>query len=133
MSGAVSFVLGLLGLGAAGGVSVGQSISDNKKMAEYRAEYGLDADAETKKMRKRVKEEWWQICSWSHNCLGECWYNPDSHVSTAMMRKRWLRRHLEAKGIPYDDVVLDDCCGVTDEKRRIRMMYSAGKKRHGWF
>ena len=34
MSGAVSFVLGLLGLGAAGGVSVGQSISDNKRVSQ---------------------------------------------------------------------------------------------------
>lgn len=36
MSGAVSFVLGLLGLGAAGGVSVGQSVSQKKKKPNWR-------------------------------------------------------------------------------------------------
>lgn len=132
MSGAVSFVLGLLGFGAAGGVSAAQGVNERREEAEYRAAYGLDTDAETRRMRKRVEEEWWQICSWNHNCLGECWYVPDSHMSTAMMRKRWFRRHLEAKGIPYDDVVLNNCCGVTAEKRRIEMMYNAGKRRR-WF
>lgn len=84
--------------------------------------YGWDADAETKKMRKRVEEEWRQIASWNHNCLGECWYIPGNHMSTAMMRKRWFRRHLEAKGIPYDDVVLDKVTGVTADKIRKQML-----------
>ena len=96
MSGAVSFVLGLLGFGAAEGVSAVQGVSQRKKEAEQAEIYGdNNVDAETRKMRKRVEEEWWQICSWSHNCLGECWYIPGSHMSTAMMRKRWFRRHLE--------------------------------------
>lgn len=132
MSGAVSFVLGLLGLGAAGGINAAQGVSQKREEAEYRTAYGLDADAETKKMRKRVEDEWWQICSWNHNCLGETWYVPGSSMSIPMMRKRWFRRHLDAKGIPYDDVVLNNCCGVTAEKRRIEMMYSAGKHRR-WF
>nr|DAL66753.1 MAG TPA: hypothetical protein [Bacteriophage sp.] len=122
MSGAVSFVLGLLGFGAAGGINLGQSVSQKKKEAELAEMYGWDADAETKKMRKRVEEEWRQIASWNHNCLGECWYIPGNHMSTAMMRKRWFRRHLEAKGIPYDDVVLDKVTGVTADKIRKQML-----------
>lgn len=67
MSGAVSFVLGLLGFGAAGGVSAAQGVSQRKKEAEQAEIYGdNNVDAETRKMRKRVEEEWWQICSWSH-------------------------------------------------------------------
>ena len=34
MSGAVSFVLGLLGLGASGAVSAGQSMSDKKRASQ---------------------------------------------------------------------------------------------------
>ena len=33
MSGAVSFVLGLLGLGAAGGINAGQNAAENKRIA----------------------------------------------------------------------------------------------------
>lgn len=123
MSGAVSFVLGLLGFGAAGGVSAVQGVSQRKKEAEQAEIYGdNNVDAETRKMRKHVEEEWWQICSWSHNCLGECWYIPGSHMSTAMMRKRWFRRHLEAKGIPYDDVVLNNVTGVSFERLQQKML-----------
>lgn len=123
MSGAVSFVLGLLGFGAAGGVSAAQGVSQRKKEAEQAEIYSdNNVDAETRKMRKRVEEEWWQICSWSHNCLGECWYIPGSHMSTAMMRKRWFRRHLEAKGIPYDDVVLNNVTGVSFERLQKKML-----------
>lgn len=132
MSGAVSFVLGLLGLGAGGAISTGQSISENKRIAEYKAAYGYDADAETRKMYKRVEEEWWQMCNRSRNCLGETWLDPNDHRSVAMRRKSWFRRHLQAKGIPYDEVILDRVTGVTAEKRRIEMMRSAGKRRR-WF
>lgn len=133
MSGAVSFVLGLLGLGASGAVSARQNMSENKKIAEYKAAYGYDADTETQKMYKRVEEEWWIMCKRSRNCLNETWLDPNSHVRPTIRRKNWFRRHLEAKGIPYDEVILDRVTGVTAEKRQIEMMYSAGKKRRGWF
>mgnify|MGYP000156374656 FL=1 len=43
-------------------------------------------------------------------------------MSTAMMRKRWFRRHLEAKGIPYDDVVLNNVTGVSFERLQQKML-----------
>lgn len=59
MSGAVSFVLGLLGLGAAGGINLGQSVSQKKKEAELAEMYGWnETDIEVKKMRERVRKEW---------------------------------------------------------------------------
>ena len=122
MSGAVSFVLGLLGFGAAGGVSAVQGVSQRKKEAELAEMYGWNADTETQKMRKRVEEEWRQINKWNHNCLGETWYLPDSCMSIPMMRKRWFRRHLEAKGIPYDEVILDKVTGVSFERLQKQML-----------
>ena len=122
MSGAVSFVLGLLGFGAAGGVSAVQGVSQRKQEAELAEMYGWNADTETQKMRKRVEEEWRQIASWNHNCLGETWYLPDSCMSIPMMRKRWFRRHLEAKGIPYDEVILDKVTGVSFERLQKQML-----------
>ena len=122
MSGAVSFVLGLLGFGAAGGVSAVQGVSQRKKEAELAEMYGWNADTETQKMRKRVEEEWRQIASWNHNCLGETLYLPDSCMSIPMMRKRWFRRHLEAKGIPYDEVILDKVTGVSFERLQKQML-----------
>ena len=122
MSGAVSFVLGLLGFGAAGGVSAVQGVSQRKKEAELAEMYGWNADTETQKMRKRVEEEWRQNASWNHNCLGETWYLPDSCMSIPMMRKRWFRRHLEAKGIPYDEVILDKVTGVSFERLQKQML-----------
>lgn len=73
------------------------------------------------------------MCKRSRNCLGETWVDPNSHVRPTIRRKNWFRRHLEAKGIPYDEVILNRVTGVTAEKRQIEMMYSAGKKHRGWF
>ena len=72
MSGAVSFVLGLLGLGAAGGINLGQSVSQKKKEAELAEMYGWnETDIEVKKMRERVRKEWWSIPDCHPNCLGK--------------------------------------------------------------
>ena len=72
MSGAVSFVLGLLGLGAAGGINLGQSVSQKKKEAELAEMYGWnETDVEVKKMRERVRKEWWSIPDCHPNCLGK--------------------------------------------------------------
>ena len=46
MSGAVSFVLGLLGLGTAAGIDLGQSVSQKRKEAEMARECGWDAKGE---------------------------------------------------------------------------------------
>ena len=131
MSGAIAFIEGLFGLAAASGISAGQSVSQAKRDAEYRAAYGLDADTETKKMRKRVEEEWWVMCRRTRNCLGETFV--DSPGRLTIRRKNWFRRHLEAKGIPYDEIVLDNCCGITAERAQMELLKNAGKKRRGWF
>lgn len=55
MSGAVSFVLGLLGLGTAAGIDLGQSVSQKRKEAEMARECGLDAKGERANMSGFVK------------------------------------------------------------------------------
>ena len=55
MSGAVSFVLGLLGLGTAAGIDLGQSVSQKRKEAEMARECGWDAKGERAKMYERVR------------------------------------------------------------------------------
>lgn len=61
MSGAVSFVLGLLGLGTAAGIDLGQSVSQKRKEAEMARECGWDAKGERAKMYERVRKEWSSI------------------------------------------------------------------------
>lgn len=133
MSGAVSFVLGLLGLGASGAVSAGQSVSQAKKKAELAEMYGWnETDIEVKKMRERVRKEWWSIPDCHPNCLGKWPQDYPSNLGPYYQTKYWFRDHLKAKGIPYDDVILDDVCGVNYEKLLNQRLREAGKKRHGW-
>ena len=47
--------------------------------------------------------------------------------------KFWFRDHLNAKGISYDDAILDEVCGVNYEKLMNKMLFEAGKKRRRWF
>ena len=103
MSGAVSFVLGLLGLGAATGVSAVQDAGINKKKDQVAGFHCWEGDPETLKMRRRVRDEWMS------------------------------KAHLDAKGIPYDDEILDEVSHVNGDRNNIALMYSAGKKRRGWF
>lgn len=57
MSGAVSFVLGLLGLGASGAVSAGQSMSDKKRASQLPSVQCWNTDSETLQMRERIISE----------------------------------------------------------------------------
>lgn len=59
MSGAVSFVLGLLGFGAAGGVSAVQGVSQKKAVHKAAEEMGYVGTPEVLRMRERVRKEWW--------------------------------------------------------------------------
>lgn len=65
MSGAISFFLGLFGLGAAGAVNAGQNISQSKKQAElgqiYTARAADRSDADLRQMHERVRKEWRSI------------------------------------------------------------------------
>lgn len=62
MAGAFSFVLGMLGLGAAGAVSAGQNAKIKKADYQYGEEHGLHGTSEVLQMRERVRKEWWSIC-----------------------------------------------------------------------
>ena len=75
MSGAISFFLGLFGLGAAGAVNAGQNISQSKKQAEldqiYTAQAADRSDADLRQMHERVRKEWQSIPDCHPNCLGK--------------------------------------------------------------
>lgn len=132
MSGAVSFVLGLLGLGAAGGVNVGQSISENKRVSQVPGIDVWDADTETNKMRERVYKEWMNLGS--INCLGKWPSEYPTGRYQHSQRRNWFRAHLEAKGIPYDDEILDEVTGINGERSRMRMIDDARRRaRNKWF
>lgn len=133
MSGAVSFVLGLLGLGAAAGVSAVQDAGINKKKDQVAGIHCWEGDTETLQMRRRVYDEWMSLHGGGPNCLGK-W--PSEYPTGRYMHSKyryWFKAHLDAKGIPYDDEILDEVSHVNGDKNRIALMYSAGKKRRGRF
>lgn len=137
MSGAISFVLGLLGFGTSAGVSAGQSIGQAKKQVEmdqiYKAQAEDRYDADLRQMHDRVRKEWYNIPDCHPNCLGKWPQDYPSGMGLYYRDKFWFRDHLKAKGIPYDDEILDEVCGVNYEKLLKKRMYEAGKKRRGWF
>ena len=133
MSGAVSFVLGLLGLGAAAGVSAVQDAGINKKKDQVAGIHCWEGDTETLQMRRRVRDEWMSLHGGGPNCLGK-W--PSEYPTGRYMHSKyryWFKAHLDAKGIPYDDEILDEVSHVNGDRNNIALMYSAGKKRRGWF
>lgn len=133
MSGAVSFVLGLLGLGAATGVSAVQDAGINKKKDQVAGIHCWEGDPETLKMRRRVRDEWMSLHGGGPNCLGK-W--PSEYPTGRYLHSKyryWFKAHLDAKGIPYDDEILDEVSHVNGDRNNIALMYSARKKRRGWF
>lgn len=133
MSGAVSFVLGLLGFGAAGGVSAVQGVSQAKKQAELdKIDVARAVDrtnAELRQMHDRVRKEWWSIPDCHPNCLGKWRSAYPSGKGPYYQTKYWFRDHLQAKGIPYDDAILDEVSGVNYEKLLKKRLNDACKKR----
>ena len=129
MSGAASFILGLLGLGAAGAVSAGERVSYAKKKAELDEMYGRnERDPKILEMRERVRKEWWSIPDNHPNCLGKWSFEYPSHLGPYYQDKFWFKAHLDAKGIPYDDVILNDVCGVNYEKLLKKQMMNPNRK-----
>ena len=129
MSGAVSFVLGLLGFGVAGGVDVCQSAKQRKKATEMAEMYGWnEKNTDILAMRERVRKEWWSIPDNHPNCLGKWQCSYPSDKGLYYQTKYWFKDHLDAKGIPYDDVVLDDVCGVNYEKLLKKQLNEIGRK-----
>lgn len=61
MSGAASFVLGLLGLGASAGINASQSIKQKKADYQYGEECGLHGTPDVLRMRECVRKEWWDV------------------------------------------------------------------------
>ena len=135
MSGAISFVLGLLGLGTGAAVGAGQNMSQSKKIAEMNRMTGADATGERARMYDRVWKEWWNTPYEGMNCLGkfQCEYQSGPYLHSKT--RNWFRAHLDAKGIPYDDIILDKVSGVTGDKIRNQMVHDAVVKaqRRGWF
>lgn len=129
MSGAISFVLGMLGLGAAGAVSAGESASLNKRVEEHNRMSGADATGERRLMYDRVWKEKRSIHDGCPNCLGKwrCEYPTGRYMHS--QTRNWFKAHLDAKGIPYDDIILDEVSGVNSDKRAIKMMQQAGTRK----
>lgn len=61
MSGAASFVLGLLGLGASAGINASQSIKQKKAVHKAVEEMGYVGTPDVLRMRERVRKEWWDV------------------------------------------------------------------------
>lgn len=137
MSGAIAFIEGLFGLAASAGVSAGQEIGQAKRQAEmdqlYKAQAEDRSNAELRKMHDRVREERWSIPDCHPNCLGKWPQDYSSSMGLYYREKFWFRDHLKAKGIPYDDEILDEVCGVNYEKLMNKRLFEAGKKHRGWF
>ena len=133
MAGAFSLFLGMFGLGAAGVVSAGQNAKIKKADYQYGEEHGLHGTSEVLQMRERVRKEWWSIPDCHPNCLGKWPSAYSDRMGPYYQTKFWFRDHLNAKGIPYDDAILDEVCGVNYEKLMNKMLMEAGKKRRRWF
>ena len=114
MAGAVSFVLGLLGLGAGAGVSAGQTLSQKKAEYQMADEMGYIGTPDVLQMRERVRKEW---VSMSGNVYNACnkpkdYYGNPWKIPLCYVKKNWFIAHLKEKGIPYDEVVVNDVTGV---------------------
>lgn len=116
MAGAWSFIQGLFGLGTAAGVGVGKSIIQSKKEYEFAMEHGLYADEETKKMRERVQEEWYHTHKACPNAAGRSLFSYSDRMGPSYQKKYWFEDHLKAKGIPYDEIILEKVTGVSYDK-----------------
>lgn len=129
MSGAVSFVLGLLGLGASGAVNAKNGIEQMKKQAEldqiYTAQATDRSNSEIRQMHDRVRKEWHNIPDCHPNCLGKWPHDYSDRMGPYYQTKFWFRDHLNAKSIPYDDAILDEVCGVNYEKLMNKMLDDA--------
>ena len=112
MSGAVSFVLGLLGLGASGAVSAGQSMSDKKRASQLPSVQCWNTDSETLQMRERVYKEWMSLHGGGLNCLDKWPSEYPGGPYQHSHHRNWFRAHLEAQKIPYDDEILDEVTGI---------------------
>ena len=78
-------------------------------------------------MRERVRKEWWSICGKTYNACERpaSSYGDFSRTPWCYLKKRWFIDHLNKKGIPYDDLVVDDVTGVTfyESQKRTSQAY----------
>lgn len=78
-------------------------------------------------MRERVRKEWWSICGKTYNACERpaSSYGDLSRTPWCYLKKRWFIDHLNKKGIPYDDLVVDDVTGVTfyESQKRTSQTY----------
>lgn len=134
MSGAVSFVLSLLGLGASGAVSAEQSMSDKKRASQLPSVQCWNTDSETRQMRERVYKEWMSLHGGGLNCLDKWPSEYPGGPYQHSHHRNWFRAHLEAQKIPYDDEILDEVTGINGERARKQMLENTCRRAHrGWF
>ena len=130
MSGAIAFIKGVLGLAASAGVSAGQEASYAKRAAQTP---GMNPSAETSALLGRVREERLKIHDGCPNCLGKWISEYPTGPYMHSQERNWLRAHLDAKGIPYNDEVLDKASHVEGDRIRHQMIQQAIKRNRGWF
>lgn len=130
MSGAIAFIKGVLGLAAAAGVSAGQEASYAKRAAQTP---GMNPSAETSALLRRVREERLKIHDGCPNCLGKRISEYPTGPYMHSQERNWLRAHLDAKGIPYNDEVLDEVSHVNWDRIRNQMLERDLRKARGWF
>lgn len=99
----------MLGLGAAGAVSAGQNAKIKKADYQYGEEHGPHGTSEVLQMRERPASSYGNL----------------SRTPWCYLKKRWFIDHLNKKGIPYDDLVVDDVTGVTfyESQKRTSQAY----------
>ena len=93
----------------------------------YGEEHGLHGTSEILQMRERVRKEWWSICGKTYNACERpaSSYGDLSRTPWCYLKKRWFIDHLNKKGIPYDDLVVNDVTGVTfyESQKRTSQAY----------
>lgn len=128
MAGAWSFIQGLFGLGAGGAIGAGKALGQYKKVEEYKIANGYYADEETKKMRERVQEEWYHTHKACPNAAGRFMSSYPDYMGPSYQMKYWFEDHLRAKGIPYDEFILEKVTGVSYEKMVKRQLANTVNK-----
>ena len=117
-------------------ISMGQNAEQNRRMEIYHQAYGYSrngkpADVQMLEMRERVRKEWMSLGNL--NCLGKFPSEYPGGPYQNSRRRNWFRAHLEAKGIPYDDLILDEVSGIAGERFRRNITEYERYHRRGWF
>ena len=86
-----------------------------------------------REIAEKYKVGYQQIYTWVKKYKEKWPQDYPSNMGLYYRDKYWFRDYLRTKGIPYDDIILDEVCGVNYEKQLNKRMFEAGKERRGWF